>query len=160
VKRWRRWLLEAALVLGVLLAVRCYQTRDLVSGPLPLRELTTLDGQRISLVGQGPTMVHTFATWCGVCRAEEGNVDNVARSVRVISIASRSGSANEVRAYMRERELDYPVVLDADGTLARRLGVRAFPTSFFVDTRGDIVTREVGYTTELGLRFRMWLATR
>ena len=146
-------------MLGVILAVRCYQTRDLVSGVMPVRELVTSEGQRLSLVGQGPTLVHAFATWCGVCKLEEGSVQSVASSARVISIASRSGSAAEVEAYMQQHGLDFPVVLDADGSLAQKLGVRAFPTSFFVNGQGEITTREVGYTTELGLRVRLWLAS-
>jgi thiol-disulfide isomerase/thioredoxin len=160
VKRWRRWLLEAGLVLGVLLMVRCYQARDLVAGAMPVRELVTSEGQRLSLTAQGPTLVHVFATWCGVCRLEEGSVQRVSERARVISIASRSGSAADVAAYMKERGLAYPVVLDGSGALARKLGVHAFPTSFFVDSAGNIVTREVGYTTELGLRLRLWLAAQ
>ena len=159
-KRWRRWLLEAGAVLGVFLTVRCYQTRELASGAMPVRELVTMDGKRVSLVGEAPALVHAFATWCGVCKLEEGSVQSVAGSSRVIGIASRSGSAEQVRAYVREHELDFPVVVDADGSLAHKLGVRAFPTSFFVSPRGDIVTREVGYTTELGLRLRLWFASR
>jgi alkyl hydroperoxide reductase subunit AhpC len=51
-----------------------------------------------------------------------------------------------------------PIVLDPDGRLARAWGVRSLPTSFVVDREGEIRTVEVGYTTELGLRARLWLA--
>jgi thiol-disulfide isomerase/thioredoxin len=144
-------------MLGILLLVRCYQTRDLAR-ELPMRELVDSEGRHLSLIGEGPTLVHGFATWCGVCRLEESSVQNVAGSARVIGIASRSGSPAEVKAYMREHGLTYPVVLDADGSLAQKLGVHAFPSSFFIDRQGEIVAREVGYTTELGLRVRLWLA--
>ena len=160
VKRWRRGFLEAGLAVCVLLSVRAYQARDLAGGTMPMRELVTTEGERLSLVGQGPTLVHVFATWCGVCRLEEGNVQSVAGSARVVAIASQSGSAADVQAYMKQRGLAYPVVLDGNGALARALGVHAFPTSFFVDGSGNIVAREVGYTTELGLRLRLWLASR
>ena len=47
---------------------------------------------------------------------------------------------------------------DPAGRIARSFGVRAFPTSFFVDGEGQIQAREVGYTSTLGLRGRLWLA--
>ena len=157
-QRLRRYLREAALMVGVVLAVRCYQTRDLAEGKLPVAELITLGGERISVAGHGPTLVHVFATWCGVCKLEESSVQRVSASSRVVAIASRSGPAAEVRAYMKQHGLTYPVVLDPQGELARKLGVHAFPSSFFVDDLGEIRAREVGYTTELGLRVRLWLA--
>jgi thiol-disulfide isomerase/thioredoxin len=158
-KRWRRGLLEACVLVGGIWAVRAYQARDLASGAMPVRELVSTGGEHLSLHGPSPVLVHAFATWCGVCRLEEGNVERVAQSARVVGIASQSGSAAEVEAYMRQHGLHYPVVLDRDGSLARKLGVHAFPTSFFVDAEGNIATREVGYTTELGLRVRLWFAS-
>ena len=37
-------------------------------------------------------------------------------------------------------------------------GVRAVPASFVVDGTGQIRYVEVGYTTGIGLRLRLWLA--
>jgi thiol-disulfide isomerase/thioredoxin len=145
-------------MLGVLLGVRCYQARDLASGVLPMRELVTADGQHVALAGEGPTLVHVFATWCGVCRLEQSSVESVSRAARVIGIAVRSGTGAQTQAYMHQHGLHFPVVLDAEGRVARQLGVHAFPTSFFLNRQGEIVTREVGYTTQLGLRIRLWLA--
>ncbi|AKF06568.1 redoxin domain-containing protein [Sandaracinus amylolyticus] len=160
-KRWRRWLLEALVVIAILVAVRAWQTRDLPSGPAPALDARDLAGTPVSLEDlERPVIVHFMASWCGVCRAEEPNVAAVARDHDVIAIATTSGSPDEVRAWIEsETELDATrIVADPRGTLAQRWGVRAFPTSFYVDREGDIRHVEVGYTTELGMRARVWLA--
>jgi len=161
-RAWRywHWLRDAGLVLLFLLAIRAYQQRDAASGVAPPLSGTDVHGQPLVLAayrGQ-PVLVYFWATWCGVCKATQSNVDALARELPVLSIASQSGSAAEVTAYVREHGIVPKVVVDAQGALAKRFGVRAFPTTFVIDRDGEIRHVEVGYTTELGLRLRMWLA--
>lgn len=59
---------------------------------------------------------------------------------------------------MREHELDFPVVNDPDGSIARAWGVHAVPASFILSPDGQIRFVEVGYTTGIGIRLRLWLA--
>jgi peroxiredoxin len=82
----------------------------------------------------------------------------VARDYRVVGIALRSGSPADVKKYLKEHNLQVPVVNDPDGALAGAWGVRGTPTSFIVDGAGMIRFREIGYTSEPGLRLRLWLA--
>ncbi len=147
-------------MLTILLAVRYGQTSGLPTGPIPEAALTSLDGAPLDLGAHARGyVVHFFATWCGVCRAEEGNVSALARDHDLIAIASQSGGAAPVRSYAEGVGLDPGrVALDPDGTLAHRFGVRAFPTTFYVGSDGAIRTAEVGYTTELGMRLRAWWA--
>jgi thiol-disulfide isomerase/thioredoxin len=158
-RSYKRLALEVAVVVGLLLAVRAYQSRDAASGPAPALRGRTVAGESVDLAAlRGPTLVHFWATWCGVCRAEEGTIDALADGHRVITVASQSGPPPRVAAYLRERGLRFAALADPRGELARRWGVRAFPTSFVVDGRGNIRHAEVGYTTSLGLRARLWLA--
>jgi alkyl hydroperoxide reductase subunit AhpC len=64
-----------------------------------------------------------------------------------------------VQKYMREQGVSFPVVNDAEGKISARWGVHAVPASFIIDTEGKIRYVEIGYTTGLGLRFRLWLAS-
>lgn len=159
-EKWKRWGLELAIVLLAVLALRFYQTRSHLSGPLPRLEARDVGGQKRVLGGPRaePMVLHFWATWCGVCRAEEGNVVAASKQVQVISVASRSGPRGAVADYAKQHGISYPVINDAQGELAKRFGVRAYPTTFFIDRNGQITTSEVGYTTYLGLLLRAYWA--
>ena len=161
-RSWRYWpwLRDGALALLLFLGFRAYQQRDIVRGTAPDLAGRTLDGAQVSLAGYrgAPVLLRFWATWCGVCKAEQSNIDAMARGLPVLTVASRSGSANEVASYAKSQRIGHRVIVDPDGSLARRFGVRAFPTTLVIDANGDIRFVEVGYSTELGLRARMWLA--
>jgi len=159
-KRYVGWLIQAAVLVLVYLGVQFYQTLDTPKGKLPSVTAQFLDGQVIRLPEDisEPVLIHFWATWCTVCRLEHGTIDSLSRSGNVVTVASHSGSADKVKAVVREREIIAPVLVDDSGTIAQRFGIRAFPTSFIVDRNGLIRYTEVGYTTELGLRLRLWLA--
>lgn len=160
-RRWKRWAGHLAWVLlfaVVYFGARFYQQRTLVEGPAPELQAVLLDGTEFSLAslrGQ-PALVYFWATWCPVCRLEQGSIESVAGSYRVISIALQSGSRTDVQSYLNEHGLRVPVINDPDGAIAQAWGVRVTPTSFILDGDGQIRFRETGYTTEPGLRLRLW----
>lgn len=164
-KRWRRWGIEAALMLALVVGITLWQNRGLPEGPAP-----ALAGQRTgggayklgageaAAAGQTAQLVVFWATWCPVCRAEEGNIEDVALNWPVVSVAMQSGNAATVTKYLKERELAVPAVIDDEGTIAAAWHVRGTPTHFILDPAGNIRFRVVGYATEWGLRFRLWWA--
>jgi thiol-disulfide isomerase/thioredoxin len=137
-------------------------TQGIASGAAPPLAGPDLAGRPASLTDlRGkPVVVHFWATWCSVCDAESSTVDAVAREHAVPTVASGSGQAEEIRAAMNKRGVSFPVVVDADGEIARAWCVRAFPTSFFVTPSQQIRVAETGFTTSLGFRARLWLAGR
>lgn len=141
--------------------IRAYQHRDMPSDTAPPLAGSDLAGEPVSLADYRgkPVLLHFWATWCGVCKVEQHNVDAVARDLPVLTVASQSGDASEVAEFVQKHGIAPRVVVDAESTLARRFGVRAFPATFVIDGKGAIRYVEVGYTTELGLRARMWLAS-
>lgn len=158
--RLRGFAKDLVFVAIVLLAVRIYQQRDLPQGPAPALGGIDIHGQPRSLQdyrGQA-VLVHFWATWCGVCKAEAGNISAIAQDLPVLTIASHSGTDRDVADYMRSEGLSWATLGDPRSELARRFGVRAYPTSFILNGEGEIRHVEVGYTTTLGLRARMWLA--
>jgi peroxiredoxin len=163
--RWRtwrywRWVRDAGIALLLLIGIRMYQQRNMPKGAAPALSGSDLSGAPVSLADYRgkPVLLHFWATWCGVCKVEQHNIDAVARDLPVLSVASQSGDASEVAAFVREHGIAPRVIVDEESALARRFGVRAFPASFVIDGNGAIRHVEVGYTTELGLRLRMWLA--
>jgi peroxiredoxin len=158
--KWLRAGIEVLVVVALVVGVRAFQTRDSASGPAPALRALDLEGQQVDLAdlrGQ-PVALHFWASWCGVCSAMRHNVQSVAQGHRVISVASRSGNDAAVRSFVAQHALDAPVIVDPSGVIAEAYGVSAFPTTFFVDASGVIRHVEVGYTTELGMRVRLWSA--
>lgn len=131
--------------------MRMWQQRDIVQGPAPALPNITWSKQ--------PTLVHFWATWCPVCRAEQSNIEAVAKDhPNTVTIAMQSGDGAAVKKYMQEQGLNFQVINDPSGETSAAWGVHAVPASFIVDTEGQIRFVEVGYTTGWGLRFRLWLA--
>jgi peroxiredoxin len=154
------WLWQAALVAAVLVGAHLWTTRDAARGPAPVLSGTLLDGQSLRLDDDRgrPVLVYFWATWCPVCRLDQGAVEAVARDHRVVTVAMQSGDAAAVAAHLAERGLSFPVRIDEDGAVAAAWGVRGVPTAFVVDGDGQIRYVTTGVTTRWGLRLRLWLA--
>ncbi len=159
---WRHWAFRLGLIVLALFALRGFQQRGTATGTAPEVSGTDLDGKSLSLAEfrGGPVLVHFWATWCEVCRTMEDNLQSVAGDYPVVTVASMSGGRKELEATVKRSGRSAPVLVDPEGNLARTYGVNAFPTSFFIDGQGQIRFVELGYTTELGLRIRLWLLSR
>ncbi len=153
----------STLILVVIFAniISYFKKPDLSSSALPQMEYILIDKQRFNTdeyKGKA-LMLHIWATWCPVCKTEIGNIDTIARSYDVISIASKSGSDEEIQSFMNERDLDFKVINDKDSEIAHGFSVAAYPTTFIYDKDGELVFSEVGYTSTLGLYLRLWWAS-
>lgn len=162
--RWRRWGLEALILVAIVGAVTVWQNRGLPEGAAPPLAGLRNDGVHEDLankVGAGKTvatLVVFWASWCPVCKAEEGNIVSVAADRPVVSVAMQSGDAAAVTKHLKERGIALPAIVDEGGTLAADWRVRGVPAHFIVDPAGNIRFRVVGYATTLGLRARLWWA--
>ena len=79
--------------------------------------------------------------------------------MQVVTVAMESGGAKSIQKEMDERGLKFPVVVDSLGKLANMYRVKGVPTNYIIDADGNIRYVKVGYTTGIGLRIRMWLAS-
>lgn len=159
--KWRGYAIKALLLVVVVAVLRTWQQRDMVSGAAPALQGSTLTGSayRLPAHPEHPVLVHFWATWCPICKAEQGSITEIAHDdPTVITVAMQSGKPEEVSKFMREQGIAFPVLNDPDGSLSSAWGVHATPASFIVDTHGNIRFVEVGYTTGIGLRLRLWLA--
>lgn len=162
--RWKRRIIDAVLIVGVVLAVQAWHKRDAVSGPLPPFAAGLASGQLLSsgewLQGHPgrAAALYFWASWCPICRSIEGNVDAVGRDWPVLTVAMQSGDAAMVSQHLAARGLQWPALVDADGGISARFGLHAVPALVVVDPRGDIRFVEIGYTSEIGMRLRLWWA--
>jgi len=153
-----RVLLQVLLIIIVYFSVRYWKSLDAIQGAAPVIVAQTLQGDGFDLRQQRdkPLLVHFWATWCPVCKYENSNVASIVGDYQVITLASWSEGAEQVKDYLQQENLSMPVIVDEDGEWAKVYGVKGVPASFFIDGNGDIQYIESGYTTELGYRLRMW----
>ncbi|MFO0595702.1 MAG: redoxin family protein [Myxococcaceae bacterium] len=158
-----RWAVDLVVVFALITLVGLFQTRHHPRGEAPAYVFQTLDHQAVSLASFAgkPTLLAVWAPWCGVCKAESDNVSRAWRwlggRANVVSVATQFTEEAQVRRYMQDQHVDYPVLLAGDD-FAALLHVGAFPTLFVLDSQGRIVGSVEGYTTTLGLLARAWWA--
>ena len=111
----------------------------------PTFRYETLAGDTISsddLHGK-VVLVNFWATWCPPCKVEMPLLQamaerHAAAGLVVLGLSRDHGPASEVRAFLAERGITYPVAIvgrDAEQTFG---GVRGYPTSFLLDRAGRI----------------------
>jgi len=94
--------------------------------------------------------------WCPVCALQQASTDRIARDHVVSAVALDDAAAQEIRESMQTRAFAYPVLHNAYGRIPGRSGIRGVPTSAIIDASGETRFVGVGYTTEAGLRLRLW----
>ncbi len=163
-RRRRRWLLDVALVVLAFAAVQAFLTRDVVRGALPRLEGKTADGMTLSSEQWRRThagdaaLLYVWATWCSICKTVEANVDAVADDTPVLTLAMQSGGVVEVDRFLAARGYRWTTLVDSEARLSAQLGVDAVPTLIFIDRAGTIRAVTQGYTSEIGIRLRLWWA--
>ncbi len=158
-KRFFSILILLALILGVGWiwlsripggAVASIESIPLRGHPAPEFTLQTLDGEPLSLSDlRGNAVVLNFwATWCPPCQAEMPELQAVheayaAGGLVVLGVNQAEDQAT-VQAFLDERGLTFPVVLDLQYEASQRYQVNSLPTTFFIDRNGMIREIVVG----------------
>jgi thiol-disulfide isomerase/thioredoxin len=161
-----RWLIEVAIFAGIFFAVQAWQQRDVPHGTAPRIVGVLADGSAFELdswlkahAGHAVAL-HFWADWCPICKTEEGSITSVGEDWPVMTVAMSSGSAVQVAAYLRGKGLAWPTLVDTSGRIAAVYGLKGVPAFIVIDRNGTIRSVSIGYTSELGMRLRLWWADR
>lgn len=166
---WRRWLTWPNLFTAVMMiwaAPRCWPHVEAVAGVRHRSSeraahfaVTTRAGQPLTaaqLRGH-VVLINVWATWCAPCRAEMPALRQLAAayaadSVIVLGFSIDRGPPANVDAFLRERNITYPVAIVGDDIIAALGGVNGYPTSFLLDKQGVIRHTVIGPVGPVTLR--------
>lgn len=153
-------IISTLLLFFVISIVINYIRKPEVTEDIYTLELTDIYNNSLAMsqYKKEPLIVHFWATWCPTCKLEASNIEAISKKYNVISVAVTSGSNKKIQLFMKKHNLSYTVINDSDGSLAKRFGIEAYPTTLIYDRNGKLKFSEVGYSTTLGLHSRIALS--
>jgi peroxiredoxin len=119
-----------------------FKLKDVMTGKfVTLSEFT---GKRVVLLD-------FWATWCDICKREMPSLVKLQsewheKGFELLSIVLPSGNIDEIRKIIKEKELNYPALLDADLSVATKsYGLAGpIPLKVVIDHKGIVRYSHVG----------------
>ena len=109
----------------------------LADGRLSLRELRG-----------SPVVLNFWASWCVPCREEAPDLQRQWRATRAAGVVvlglDMQDVTDDARDFVREFDLDYPMVREGGDDTAQRYGTTGLPETFFIGPAGKVVGHVIG----------------
>lgn len=100
-------------------------------------------------------VIYFWGSWCGICRYTSPAVQSLHEDgVAVIAVATASGSDEDIAAYLKQNDWDFPVWNDNNGVFMREWQVKVVPTIVLLKN-GEAVHSTTGLASYWGLRARI-----
>ena len=162
---WGALVFDVVAILLVFALIHGWQTRHLLPGGnealAPDFMLASLDQETFQLSDfrDRKTILYFFSPTCGICNASMPNLQKLHEAsdrdeLQIFGVALDYTGSAEVREFTDRHEFSFPVLL---GTWqeAANYRIRGFPTYYVIDGTGRVEQRSVGYSTLLGLKWRI-----
>jgi cytochrome c biogenesis protein CcmG/thiol:disulfide interchange protein DsbE len=96
-------------------------------------------------------IVDFWATWCPPCRAEIPDFVALqkqygAKGLQIVGVSVDKGGTDGVVKFMKENHINYPILMSDPSAEAAYGGIRAIPTTFLIDRKGNMVHKFIGGT--------------
>ncbi len=131
------------IVMLIVLAAAAAHAGDLISA----FSLTTVDGRQVEYrPGVSPLVLNVGSYWCPPCQDEAPVLEKAYQAyrdkgVRFIGVFVNS-TDDDIRTFAKTYGLSFPV--GRDGGVAKELGMRGMPVTFFIARDGRIVRKHMG----------------
>ena len=116
----------------------------------PSFRLKDLNGKEVKLEDYRGKIVflNFWATWCQPCRTEMPSMEKLYtefkdRDFTMLAVDLQEGT-KKVRTFKEKFKLNFPILLDSDGRVSLRYGVRSIPTTFLIDRAGHVIGGALG----------------
>ena len=118
---------------------------------MPAYTAKWLDGSTFDLAAEKGSvlLLNLWATWCAPCRFEIPELDKLhakyaGRRFKVIGVSVDEGGPADVKQFLSEQKISYPIAVDPEGKLATLLHTSVLPTSVLIDRSGNVVWKHFG----------------
>lgn len=147
---------QAHLACALLIAVCTPSLSGLVhaGGPrtAPSFTVRTVDGKtfRLSESRGNPVVLDFWATWCAPCRASMPHLESIHHryaddGLVVLGLSVDETGPAEVKRFADKLGVRFRIALADEKVLDQYGPIRQIPTTFFINRRGEVVRRTVGY---------------
>jgi thiol-disulfide isomerase/thioredoxin len=155
-------LVYALIFVGSAFLGNLWMTRDQISGPLPAFNAVDLSGDTVQFdsISGKPLLLYFFAEWCPICKLQNPVISALQQDYAVLGVAMQSGDDAIVKQYMADQDIGFRVINDENGQISRSFRVNGVPAAFIVNPKGLIQYSTRGYSSEIGLRSRLWLSNQ
>ncbi len=120
----------------------------------PPIKLVTTSGQPITLNNyKGYVLVMDFfATWCIPCKESIPHLNALRQKygkqgLQILGVSVDEGSDREVRSFIGERRVSYPVAI-AGEEMQADYGLRSIPTMYIINKKGVVAEKFQGYSDQ------------
>jgi cytochrome c biogenesis protein CcmG, thiol:disulfide interchange protein DsbE len=134
----RRWSGLASALAALALAATAYGADSPAAGPL---DLSSHRGHVV--------IVDFWASWCKPCRQSIPWLNSLrarygASGLTIIGV-NVDAERRDADKFLHDVPIDFEVVFDPQGNIAKQFKVQGMPTSYFIDRSGKLVETHLGF---------------
>lgn len=146
------WAAAGLVAMTAACAPQTAPTDHLATGEaFPVLNVTDLDGKAAALAAEPGklTVLNVWATWCAPCRKELPSLQRLSQGLdaqrfSVVGL-SLDDDTHDVREYLIDKGVTFANFMDPSMHAADQvLGVNAYPYTFFIGPRGEVLGRVIG----------------
>jgi cytochrome c biogenesis protein CcmG/thiol:disulfide interchange protein DsbE len=104
---------------------------------------------RLSELRGSVLLINVWASWCGPCIDELPSIENLFRhfsgnpQFKFISILFKD-DRKSAQVYMEKNNYTFPVYINPDGSMVKKLRITGVPETFIIDKKGILRDKVIG----------------
>ncbi len=97
-----------------------------------------------------PIVLNFWTSWCGYCKQEMPDFEKAAKAypdvnfVMVNATCDKRETEAKAKKYIEENNLDLDFYFDVYKDAVEEYGIRSYPTTYFLDPKGNVVSYSAG----------------